>query len=96
MYYLAMFRFQTLGHMLSHGDTGDLFVPQTPGYKETNDLVLLDNPEEIDKKKLLSQLFKDQPLERCYDAVVDNLSFKVTMTDFFVYCTFLLFKQILI
>ncbi|XP_041368583.1 WD repeat-containing protein 11-like [Gigantopelta aegis] len=65
----------------SNSDTSNLFVPQTPDYKETNDLVLLDNPEEIEKKKLLTQLFRDQPLERCYDAVVDNQSFKKYQLD---------------
>ena len=45
-------------------------------HKESHDLVdLLD--EEANKAKLERAQFKGEPLERCYDMLCDNYSFKV-------------------
>ncbi|XP_071090050.1 WD repeat-containing protein 11-like isoform X1 [Haliotis cracherodii] len=65
----------------SQADMTDLFVPQTPGYKEASDLVLLENPEETERQRILTNLYRDQPLERCYDAMVDNRNFKKYQLD---------------
>ncbi|CAL1537683.1 unnamed protein product [Lymnaea stagnalis] len=58
---------------------GELFIPPTPAYKETRDLVILD--EDFDIQKIQSALFRDQPLERCYDTLCDNQSFKKYQLD---------------
>lgn len=56
---------------------GDRFIPKTPSYKDTNDLVVLDLPEEEENSRLFQELFVDSPLERHFDAICDNDSFKV-------------------
>ena len=61
------------------GEGGDRFVPHTPSFQETNDLVVLAQSEEEQQKGRLRSLFQDQPLERCYDALCDNNSYKVRL-----------------
>ncbi|KAJ8316897.1 hypothetical protein KUTeg_004801 [Tegillarca granosa] len=56
---------------------GDMYIPPLPGYKEANDLVVLDNPEDGEtQKEVIKELFKDPSLERCYDTVCDSHSFQ--------------------
>lgn len=64
---------------------GDRFVPQTPAYKETNDLVVLDNPEEQEKKFQEKQLYGCHPLESYFDTICDNLSYKVRQNVIHIY-----------
>lgn len=57
-------------------DVGDVFIPHTQGHKEVHDLVDTGDLEE--GEKLLSwKKHKDQALERCYDFLCDNDSYKV-------------------
>ncbi|KAK3729030.1 hypothetical protein RRG08_005403 [Elysia crispata] len=55
--------------------TSDTFISSMSAHKESHDLVdLLD--EEANKAKLERAQFKGEPLERCYDMLCDNYSFK--------------------
>ncbi|CAG2205705.1 WDR11 [Mytilus edulis] len=65
----------------NQASSGDRFVPQTPAYKETNDLVVLDNPEEQEKKFQEKQLYGCHPLESYFDTICDNLSYKKYQLD---------------
>uniref|UniRef100_A0A2C9KHQ4 Uncharacterized protein n=1 Tax=Biomphalaria glabrata TaxID=6526 RepID=A0A2C9KHQ4_BIOGL len=58
---------------------GELFIPPTPAYKEAHDLVVLDE-DDVNLKTRIA-LFKDQPLERCYDTLCDNQRFKKYQLD---------------
>lgn len=70
-----------ISHMILQDDNQssscDIFVPCTPAYKETNDLVVLDNPEEQERKFQEKQLFACHPLESYFDTICDNSSYKV-------------------
>ncbi|KAH9489673.1 WD repeat-containing protein 11, partial [Bulinus truncatus] len=54
-------------------------IPSNTSCKETHDLVVI--VEEDANLKTLSVLFKDQPLERCYDTLCDNKRFKKYQLD---------------
>lgn len=56
-------------------DTGDLFIPAVQGPKVSNDLVDLGEGESSSSWKQ----HKDQPLERCFDFLCDNESYKVSI-----------------
>ncbi|XP_025096054.1 WD repeat-containing protein 11-like [Pomacea canaliculata] len=60
---------------------GDRYIPPTPSYQEASDLVVLMDSEDEQKRKRISVLFEDQPLERCYDALCDNQSYKKYQLD---------------
>lgn len=65
------------GNLLLDDEKGDMYIPPLPGYKEANDLVVLDNPEDGEtQKEVIKELFKDPSLERCYDTVCDSHSFQ--------------------
>ena len=70
-----------ISHMILQDDnqssSGDIFVPSTPAYKETNDLVVFDNPEEQERKFQEKQLFACHPLESYFDTICDNSSYQV-------------------
>lgn len=59
------------------GPEKDKFVPPTPSYKETNDLVMLDSPDEGEGSEQGAWSLLDLPLERYFDTICDNDSFKV-------------------
>lgn len=59
------------------GPEKDKFVPPTPSYKETNDLVMLDSPDEGEGSEQGVWSLLDLPLERYFDTICDNDSFKV-------------------
>ncbi|XP_052100859.1 WD repeat-containing protein 11-like [Mytilus californianus] len=65
----------------NQASSGDRFVPPTPAYKETNDLVVLDNPEEQEKKFQERQLYGCHPLESYFDTICDNSSYKKYQLD---------------
>jgi hypothetical protein len=53
----------------NQSSSGDIFVPSTPAYKETNDLVVLDNPEEqenLGQAQKLKWLMVSQPFPFLY------------------------------
>ncbi|KAK7498382.1 hypothetical protein BaRGS_00010336, partial [Batillaria attramentaria] len=59
----------------------DRFVPHTPSYQEASDLVVLAESDEESQGRRVAALFSDQPLERCYDALCDNHSYKKYQLD---------------
>uniref|UniRef100_A0A8W8IK44 WDR11 TPR domain-containing protein n=1 Tax=Magallana gigas TaxID=29159 RepID=A0A8W8IK44_MAGGI len=62
------------------GPEKDKFVPPTPSYKETNDLVMLDSPDEGEGSEQGAWSLLDLPLERYFDTICDNDSFKVSVS----------------
>jgi hypothetical protein len=58
------------------GPEKDRFIPATPRHKETNDLVMLDSPDEEGPDQGAWSLL-DTPLERYFDTICDNDNFKV-------------------
>ncbi|KAL4232352.1 WD repeat-containing protein 11 [Mactra antiquata] len=60
-------------------ETGDLFIPATPSYKEAHDLV--DLSETSDGKIPAWKTHKDKPLEKCYDFLCDNETYKKYQID---------------
>lgn len=65
--------------MFAKQDTGDLYIPQAPSHKETS--YLLDLGTAGDKgQRSSSHDQRDQPLEKCYDFLCDNESYKVSCT----------------
>ncbi|KAK3585480.1 hypothetical protein CHS0354_003328 [Potamilus streckersoni] len=81
LHYLISHKYQPLHQSFSSSSlsqNGDVFIPQ----KEMNDLVLVDNDESFGEKKFPpSPVFKDQPLEKCFDFLCDNQSFKKYQLD---------------
>ncbi|KAK7110591.1 WD repeat-containing protein 11-like [Littorina saxatilis] len=65
----------------SGGGGGDRFIPHTPSFQESTDLVVLDQSEEEQQKQRIRLLFQDQPLERCYDILCNNNSYKKYQLD---------------
>lgn len=63
------------------GPEKDKFVPPTPSYKETNDLVMLDSPDEGEGSEQGVWSLLDLPLERYFDTICDNDSFKLYQLD---------------
>ncbi|XP_078310578.1 WD repeat-containing protein 11-like [Crassostrea virginica] len=63
------------------GQEKDKFVPSTPSYKETNDLVMLDSPDEGEESNQGAWSLLDTPLERYFDTICDNDSFKLYQLD---------------
>lgn len=63
------------------GEGKDRFVPQTPSYQEASDLVVLAESDDETERRRTAGLFIDQPLERCYDALCDNHSYKKYQLD---------------
>ncbi|KAL3863810.1 hypothetical protein ACJMK2_005541 [Sinanodonta woodiana] len=76
LHYLISHKNQPLCQSFSSSSlsqNGDVSIAK----KEMNDLVLVDNDENDGEKKLPPSLvFKDQPLEKCFDLLCDNQSFK--------------------
>ncbi|XP_056005072.1 WD repeat-containing protein 11-like [Ostrea edulis] len=62
------------------GAEKERFIPATPPHKETNDLVMLDSPDEEGPDQEMWSLV-DLPLERYLDTVCDNDSFKLYQLD---------------
>ncbi|XP_050396083.2 WD repeat-containing protein 11 [Patella vulgata] len=85
LHYLRSEKYQPMSkapsRVTSQSDMGDLFIPSTPSYKEATDLVVLDNPDQQERSYLLNELYRDQPLERCYDILIDSDSFKKYQLD---------------
>ncbi|XP_059139612.1 WD repeat-containing protein 11-like [Physella acuta] len=80
LFYLRYFRAH--GPLKTEGGVdagGDMFIPPTPAHKEAHDLVVLDDQSSLEQNQ--SAVFKDQPLERCYDTLCDNQSFKKYQLD---------------
>lgn len=80
LYYLCTEKISPIKNS-SPSSPGDIFVPPTPAYKETNDLVVLDNPEEEERKFLEKQLYKCHPLESYFDTICDNASYQKYQLD---------------
>lgn len=59
----------------------DRYVPPTPSYQEANDLVVLAESDEEGQRRRVAALFLGQPLERCYDTLCDNHSYKKYQLD---------------
>ncbi|XP_064605109.1 WD repeat-containing protein 11-like [Liolophura sinensis] len=57
--------------------SSDVFVPGTPG-KETSEL---DLEKDTPQSSSISEEFRDQPLERCYDVLCDKESFQKYQLD---------------
>ncbi|XP_062608661.1 WD repeat-containing protein 11-like isoform X2 [Saccostrea cucullata] len=63
------------------GPEKEKFIPATPSYKETNDLVMLDSPDEGEEPSQGAWSLVDTPLERYFDMICDNDSFKLYQLD---------------
>ena len=62
-----------ISHSSSQPDTSDLFIPSTPA-RETQDLVRFDDR---DPSEVSWAAIKDQPLETCFDTLIDSATFQV-------------------
>lgn len=61
-------------------DTGDLYIPLTPSHKESSDLVDLGDHDNRGHVSAWKEQ-KDQPLEKCFDFLCDNESYKRYQLD---------------
>ncbi|XP_052771962.1 WD repeat-containing protein 11-like [Mya arenaria] len=62
-------------------DTGDLYIPTNPVHQESHDLVDLSNLGDEGQRSSLCQQHRGQSLERCFDFLCDNESYKAYQLD---------------